>query len=177
MDIYADGGVIRMNSSPYGGTWAWCHVSAGERVKMGSGCTVCAAGERISNNTTEMIAVVAGLEAAPDGWEGFVFTDSWVTICRVNTAMGGGWPKVAKETPPDVVDRLRKQLARPLLFSLVLLGGHPNRKELEAGYRKDGKPVSKHNVWCDEACKLAAVEFWVQRELEERHERSKHDDG
>jgi hypothetical protein len=36
--VYADGGVVNINPSPIGGTWAFCHVDAnGGRIREESG--------------------------------------------------------------------------------------------------------------------------------------------
>jgi len=43
-------------------------------------------------------------------------------------------------------------------MKVVLLGGHPNKKELASWIRKDGLPVSKFNVLCDKLCGERAAE-------------------
>jgi hypothetical protein len=41
----------------------------------------------------------------------------------------------------------------------ILLDGHPTKKQLETGIGKRGGPGSKHNVWCDDACRKAGEAF------------------
>ncbi|HRH46677.1 MAG TPA: hypothetical protein PKY82_33845, partial [Pyrinomonadaceae bacterium] len=64
--LYCDGGVISMNPSPIGGTWAWCGVNAkGERVIEQSGAFPAPESRPVSNNHTEQIAITKALEAMP----------------------------------------------------------------------------------------------------------------
>jgi ribonuclease HI len=174
-EVYADGGVILKNPSPIGGTWAYCHIADGVKYRHDSGLvrpahiqypfhdgvTVVAGMDSISNNLTEFYALLMAIEDLPYGWCGRVFTDSGVTLQRfedpANVKMKG--------IPDDWVRRLhnvRRHLGR---LEFVLLGGHPNRKELESGIRKDGKPVSKWNVWCDETCGQLADTLTAQLNL------------
>ncbi|MCK8265740.1 hypothetical protein LW980_17860, partial [Erwinia amylovora] len=71
-EVYADGGVVMVNPSPHGGTWAWCHVSGERMAASGSGSFPPAeyGMESASNNLTEFLALLHGLEALPDGWAG-----------------------------------------------------------------------------------------------------------
>jgi ribonuclease HI len=161
--LYADGGVIDRNPSPLGGTWAWCLVdSLDVRLRTGSGVITPAEArlEDVTNNVTELLAVVRGLEALPDGWRGTVYTDSAVTIRRVflHAPLRG--------VPTWLIERLRLQLQRLDLSQsrYVLLSGHPTRDELARGVGRDGRPVSIHNVWCDRACQQAAQQWRQQRE-------------
>lgn len=149
-EVYADGGVVMVNPSPHGGTWAWCHVAGERAVAEGSGAFPPSAYgmATVSNNLTEFAALLFCLEALPDGWAGRVFTDSGVTLMRFQA------PDAVKMNgiPDDLVARLRAVRGRLGELAFVLLGGHPTRKELAAGRRKDGKPVSRWNVWCDHQC-------------------------
>lgn len=148
--LYADGGVIAVNPSPLGGTWSWCLVdAAGERVQTASGVLTAAEnGGPVTNNVTELLALVNGLEALPAGWCGTVYSDSWVSLQRVFCAAK------LHGVPPWLVDRLhalqRGGRLAPLLY--VLLDGHPTRAQLAAGVGKRGSPVSEHNVFCDAEC-------------------------
>jgi hypothetical protein len=36
--------------------------------------------------------------------------------------------------------------------------GHPTEEHLAQGFGKRGRAVSKHNAWCDKACKKRALE-------------------
>lgn len=156
-EVYADGGVIHVNPSPKGGTWAFCHVAEGTLLKSSGGFVLPSdiGMQTVSNNVTEFYALLASLEALPYGWCGSVFSDSGVTIQRfedpANVKMKG--------IPDEWVRRLfnvRRHLGH---LQFTLLGGHPNRKELAAGFRKDGKPCSKWNVWCDRYCGQIADTF------------------
>lgn len=154
--LYADGGVIGANPSPIGGTWAWCLVDArGQRVCEYSG-TLLATPELpfVTNNVTELVALVNGLEALPHGWSGTVYSDSWVSLQRVFLAAK------LKNVPGWLVDRLQAlQSSRKLAsMSYVLLDGHPTKAQLTAGVGKRGAPVSVHNVWADTECQRRARE-------------------
>ena len=72
--------------------------------------------------------------------------------------MGWKW----KNIPGWMHRRYQKQRAKFLCWDeikYVLLDGHPTKKQLEAVLGKRGHPVSKHNVWCDEACRQAGEAF------------------
>jgi hypothetical protein len=43
-------------------------------------------------------------------------------------------------------------------FKVELVKGHPTEYNFEQGHRK-GKPVSIHNVWCDEECSRLARKY------------------
>lgn len=153
---FADGGCVLLNPSPHGGTWAWCHVNAaGERVREAGGhVTPAEIGMgTVSNNQTEFLALLLCLEALPDGWGGKVFSDSGVTIGRFRDG------DKTKGVPPVWVRRLASVRHRLGELEYVLLGGHPSKKELAAGVRKDGKPVSEFNVWCDRECQRQAKQI------------------
>lgn len=148
--LYADGGVIGRNPSPIGGTWAWCHVNAaGERIATGSGVVLPRPSlPLITNNLTEMIALVKGLEALPEGWAGTVYSDSQITIGRVFW----GWKQ--NNLPAVLLRQCAAAIARIDFANCraVLLDGHPTQAQLAAGRGKRGNPVSEHNVWCDKEC-------------------------
>lgn len=156
--VYADGGVIQKNPSPIGGTWAFCFVDAqNERIVTRSGSVSPAEFEMatISNNLTEFLALLYALEAVPAGWIGSVYTDSGVTLQR----FADPWNVSMKGIPTALVDRARAVGKHVGGINLNLLGGHPNRAELAAGVRKDGKRVSEHNVWCDQECTRVGEEY------------------
>src|SRR4051812_27988621 len=104
LDFYTDGGVIGANPSPIGGTWAFCIVDAGERITCESGIiTPEQAGlPAITNNLTELLAIVNGREALPWAWSGTIYSDSWVSLQRVFLAA-----KLAN-VPPWLVHRLQR---------------------------------------------------------------------
>ena len=149
--VYTDGGVVSKNPSIYGGSWAWVVVAPDgiTRLDWDSGfveAPFCGL-ETVSNNVTELLAARMGLGTMPDGWSGDWYTDSLVTLLRMTkdgTKMNG--------VPASMQEDVRSLRARLGPFKGHLLGGHPNRNELISGVRKDGKPVSAHNVFCDSKC-------------------------
>lgn len=156
--LYTDGGVIGANPSTIGGSWAYCFVDAfGLRIAQASGVITPEQAhlQAITNNVTELLALVYGLERLPSGWRGTVYSDSWVSLQRVFLAA-----KLAN-VPRWLVERLQAlQKSGELAdISYVLLDGHPTRAELIAGKGKRGHPVSEHNVWCDAECGERARHF------------------
>lgn len=147
--VYTDGGVIGPNPSERGGTWAFCYVDASDLMIQGWGGRVTPAEvglPTITNNLTELLAMLFAYEALPDGWKGDVYTDSLITLRRFSagaTAFEG--------IPDDLVTRVVQQRTRIWQAKLTLLAGHPTRKHLAAGL-KNGYPVSKHNEWCNKRC-------------------------
>lgn len=156
--LFADGGVININPSPIGGTWAYRILADDLVVCEKSGVITPAQAKlpAISNNLTEMCALVAGLRALPADWQGTVYSDSQVTLGRV--FMEWKWNNV-----PDWLHKKFQDAQSRLIhwkdIQYILLDGHPTRAQLEAGTGKRGHPVSPHNVWCDQACGLAAQQF------------------
>lgn len=154
--IFCDGGVIQVNPSPLGGTWAFVHVVDGVRRHEASG-TVTPADvglTHVTNNLTELLAVVLALEYLPRGWTGELFSDSGVTLARFRNRrakMNG--------IPVELQCRLRTNQERLGAIATTLLGGHPTRLELLRGQRSDGTPVSVYNMRCDDLCKQRAAEF------------------
>lgn len=153
--LYTDGGVISANPSAIGGTWDYCLVSAaGARIVNASGVITPKQAHlpAITNNLTELLALVYGLERLPMGWAGTVYSDSWVSLQRVFLAAK------LRNVPRWLVERLQTLQRSGKLADMqyVLLDGHPTRAELAAGEGKRGHPVSEHNVWCDAACQQAA---------------------
>lgn len=161
--VYADGGVLLRNPSPDGGTFAAVWVNKiGGRVGFTTGSVTPADLGRpwVSNNLTEVLALVAGLEPLPAGWAGEVFSDSLNAIRAVRdceTRPNPDW------LPAGIWDRVRGVRRRLGALSFVLLGGHPSKEELAAGKRKDGKPVSVHNVHCDKLCGEVAAAMLTQK--------------
>lgn len=147
--IYGDGGCIRVNPSPIGAPWAVCGVDAdGNRVWERTGVIPAADVDTdgATNNQSEFMAVLVGLEAMPDRWSGRVCTDSFVTLRRFrDEARLAG-------IPLDWRRRMAVALGRLGRIEYVLLDGHPTRAQLAAGVGKRGNPVSEHNVWCDKTC-------------------------
>lgn len=150
--VYADGGVIERNPSPYGGTWAYCHIDKEGNWVRGKGGVIKVPGT--SNNVSEFVAIVEGLDALPDGWSGTLYSDSQVSLGRFFS----GW--ALKGIPRQLIDRGGVVLRRMGHIEPVLLQGHPTRAELERGIgNKHGYPVSRWNCWCDRTCTKLAREY------------------
>lgn len=150
-EVYTDGGCIGANPSPIGGTWACCRVSAeGERTDEQSGILRPAdyGLSVITNNVSELAALVWAVLALPEGWEGTVCSDSEISLIRLFRA------GALNNVPERLVEDLRLARARlpRLRLRYRLLDGHPTREQLAAGVGKRGHPVSPHNVWCDREC-------------------------
>lgn len=155
--LYTDGGVIGQNPSGIGGTWAWCMVDAeGQQQRHASGWMSPAdmQVDVVSNNHTELLALVLGLEALDEGFTGTIYSDSWVSLQRIFLAAK------LNNVPQWLIDRLQaiQKSGRLASVSYQLLDGHPTRAQLETGLGKRGNPVSKWNVWCDEQCSALARE-------------------
>lgn len=155
--LYTDGGVIGQNPSLIGGTWAWCLVDAsGEMRRHAVGWLTPAEldAEAVTNNHTELLALVLGLEALDADFAGTVYSDSWVSLQRVFRAAK------LNNVPQWLVERLQilQKSGRLANLDYTLLDGHPTRAQIEAGIGKRGHPVSIHNVWCDQQCSALARE-------------------
>jgi ribonuclease HI len=149
MVMYCDGGVVRRNPSPIGGTWACVFVGmAGEEVERASGFVGRDhVGMDVTNNYTELLATVEGMERLEDGWDGCIQTDSNVTRFRLTLekpSMHG--------IPQALRDRLAACKARLGKFDVTLLNGHPTKDELFKGVGRRGLPTSRWNVLCDQLC-------------------------
>jgi ribonuclease HI len=162
--IFADGGCVQANPSPFGGTWAWAHVdAAGRRVDADSGLYVAcgAAGctlprhwpePLVTNNQMELAALILGLEALPDGWSGTVYSDSQISL---RLLFGGAR---LNELPASLIQRGSAVLQRLGRCEAIRLDGHPTRRQLATGVGKRGGPVSIQNVFCDAECTRQARE-------------------
>lgn len=169
--LFADGGIIGRNPSSIGGTWAWCLVDAtGQRIATDSGFVLTGegevahrpedaeawTGEVVTNNVTELVALVRGLEALPTTWRGAVCSDSQITLGRLFSAWAwNGIPDAWVERALAAMVRFAEGALTP-----VLLQGHPTRTDLAAGIgAKRRLPVSEHNVFVDRLCNEAAERF------------------
>src|ERR1043166_547843 len=84
--LFADGGVILKNPSTIGGTWAYCLVDCeGQYVQQKSGILLPAQIKmsHVTNNVTELFALVKGILSLPEDWEGMVYSDSHVSLLRI----------------------------------------------------------------------------------------------
>jgi hypothetical protein len=88
------------------------------------------------------------MEALPNGWSGYAYTDSQITIGR----FFWGW-HVDHNIPAAWSARVGRAITRLGKVTPVLLSGHPTLNDLRARVKvKTGRMVSLHNVWCDAQC-------------------------
>jgi ribonuclease HI len=160
--IYADGGVILKNPSAIGGTWAYCLVDEHDERFIRAGGVVPATPSRmITNNHMEQIAIIRALEEMPAGWSGMVCSDSKIALGRVIE----GW--AGRNLPNNVAKRSALAVVRLGKIEPVLLQGHPTKLDLQKGIgARSGRPVSKHNVWCDKECQRQAKKYLKTLELQ-----------
>jgi len=157
ISLYCDGGVIASNPSAIGGTYAYKLIfEDGTERGQAAVLTPDLAGGTVTNNQTEMLALLKGLVELPADFNGTIYSDSQVTLGRV--FHGWQW----KNIPAWICKLYQEQRARFTdwdAIGCVLLDGHPTRKQLQNGIGKRGNPVSEHNVWCDQACKEAGESY------------------
>ena len=152
---YADGGVYWDGNgvgsrSTIGGAWAYCYVNPyNVRVQEASGMLLTTKSwPTVTNNYSELVAVLKAMQGLPDGWAGTLYSDSQVTLGRIS-GVYQGWAGI----PSKLYNLVNAERERLGAFQLVLLDGHPTQAQLQARKGKRGNLVSKHNVWCDEQCK------------------------
>lgn len=160
-EVYTDGGLLSRNPSYLGGTWA-CRFLDRAGVIVGELSGVVIPIElrvrEVTNNIAELVAALIALETVPDGWAGTLYTDSFVTQCRVSQGRELRRRRF-KGVPERLVERVLAARGRLGGYQVVLLGGHPSREELATGQRMDGLPCSVHNVWADRECRRLALEW------------------
>lgn len=157
--VCADGGVCGVNGTATHGTYAFVYIGeSGAVVHCESGMVNPTADvPRVTNNVSELVAILRALRSLPDGWSGTVYSDSENALGRVFR----GWGLAG--VPECYVNYLPKVLPRLGAVEYVLLDGHPTRKQLEEGIGKRGHPVSKHNVTCDRLCNEARAVWEKQK--------------
>jgi ribonuclease HI len=166
--LFADGGVVKINPSPHGGTWAWCGVNAaGEMVVSGSGKErPKGEGGRVTNNHTELLAAVEALRAMPHGWTGELWTDSYVTITRLGRLARGHGDRI-QSCDADLLLYGTLALRRLGPVRLVHVKGHASVADLKSGTyggdrgKRHPRRTSRFNSWCDEECGRLAKEFEI----------------
>jgi ribonuclease HI len=156
--LYCDGGVVGHNPSILGGTWAFRILQ--DQVILEQNCGYITPKElhivNVTNNITEMLALLHGLRRLPDDWSGTIYSDSLITIGRAS--MGWKWKNIPIGMN-RIYQRERGRLHNWEAITWTLLQGHPTKAELLAGVGSRGYPVSQHNVWCDRACQEAARQY------------------
>lgn len=178
--LFCDGGCIRKNPSPIGGSWAFVVVdSEGCLLREHSGvidAKLLGVGGYCTNNVSELYALCYGILDLPAVWwtDAIVdiYSDSECTLGRIflHQSLNG--------VPPWLVTMVRnvREHLKKLRFTYTLVAGHPNRAELELGKtierrNKQGKitqiggvPVSKWNCFCDSLCTAAGEVYLAQME-------------
>ena len=153
--LFCDGGCIKTNPSPYGGTWCWCLVEDKKILTSDNGVLSPKEAKlpKITNNVMELFAAVLALESREKDWNGVLHTDSMITKYRLTNGNSfNGVPQWLRVRTLDL-RRMRK-------WSVELVGGHPTRLELEQGnLKKNGFPTSPFNVFCDKNCNIMAKLF------------------
>jgi len=158
--IWCDGGCVGRNPSKWAGTWAFVHVFDGKVIGKESGIVLPKEVKlpKITNNLTELYAAMKALAyLGTADWTGRIYTDSQVTLHRITTGT-----KFAG-IPDWMVDNILN-MRRHRKWSAKLVGGHPTKRELIAGFNRRGKPVSKWNVACDVECQRLARKFLEELE-------------
>ena len=106
--LYCDGGVIGHNPSSIGGTYAFRLLNKAEVVIREYSSVVLpleiGIGPTVSNNQTEMLALLYALRSVSYQFAGTVYSDSQVTLGRV--FMGWKWTNI----PPW----MHRDLSRPI---------------------------------------------------------------
>lgn len=152
--LYVDGGVVGRNPSPIGGVYAYRIIQAGKVVSEAGYFIDCEKSgvPSYTNNVTEMMALVKGLQQLPVDWNGTVFSDSMITLGRA--FLSWKW----KGVPLWLRNSFETQAKRLINWEILghtLLAGHPTKSQLACGIGRHDLPVSEHNVWCDNACNEA----------------------
>jgi ribonuclease HI len=163
--VYTDGGVYGRNPSRIGGVWAWCYVKEDSFVTAGSGYVQPEDIKLpvVTNNMTELYAMLQAFEDLPPGWKGTVVTDSLNTLRRFRESDSQSF----KGVPHELRQRVRDVRRKFPDVGFLLVAGHASQQDLRVGY-KEGLPVSKWNVWCDKQCWKEKDRFRIEV-LETRH--------
>lgn len=93
VELYVDGGVIGTNPSMIGGTFSYKLIyTNGSEYGQAGVITAAEMGSPITNNQTEMLALIAGLEQLPVDFQGTIYSDSNVTLGRA--FIGWKWTNI-----------------------------------------------------------------------------------
>ena len=73
-ELFTDGGCVKTNPSLIAGTWAWCYVVDDVMVSHDSNIIYPKVfnSNTVTNNQTELIAILSGLSFLPPDWIGVV---------------------------------------------------------------------------------------------------------
>lgn len=157
LKLYADGGVIFKNPSPYGVTCAFVIVNKDSSIQSES--FMFTHSGLSTNNQSELLSIILGLESLSNTNRAAiaeVCSDSNVSLGRVfrNYSMSNipEWTQVR-------LSNTKKSLVNWDKFSYTLLDGHPTKKQLDIGMGKRGHPVSIWNKICDDLCQQESEKF------------------
>ena len=160
--LFCDGGVIGKNPSTEGGTWAWCIVDEQDALLYSSNGTISPAEmgtARVTNNQTELLAMVRGLQVLRSDEPVWILSDSSVTLGRMFHDFQ--WKNIPAWLKHEAAQEINNRGGLVAMarrgYKYTLLDGHPTRAELALGTGRRGHPVSPWNVWCDHACHRAAM--------------------
>lgn len=162
--LVADASTIFTSPSTEGGTFAWCQVDMwDQKLERNSGIVLPyeLGVTKLDNNLLELVACLRGLASLPNGWAGQVWTDNQPAAW--NLSYTHGVRRGFRLLPACVNDSLETQLARLGHFSVVLVGGHPTPSDRRRGYKRNGRPISQHHIWCDRECTMQAWKFRQQQ--------------
>jgi ribonuclease HI len=169
--IYTDGGLLSVNPSDIGGTWAWVAVDAEDR-KIGwkSGVVTTRSMlqhglHRVSNIIMEHVALIKAMEAVPLNWSGTILSDCQPVLTRVisDYEISKGFKRMpaSELNLPEYVSKRQKEAVKRLgKVRFVLVQGHPTKADLACGIgKKRNLPVSKWNVLADDLCNQEKSKF------------------
>lgn len=158
--LYTDGGVVKKNPSPIGGTWAWILVKDDNHIISSHKGFISPKdmqmGDFVTNNQTELLAVVQGL-CYLDNYEVVeICSDSEITLGRL---FRGSPFKNIPEWMKSALEQEKERLINFKLFTYELMDGHPTAIEVLHGIGKKGHVTSRFNVMCDDMCKQVAERY------------------
>lgn len=154
--LWTDGGVIQRNPSPFGGTFAWVRTENGVEVACAAGLLLPADIKMpvVTNNNSELYALIDGIVCLPENWHGTVYTDSQIAL---------NWVKYKKQSnaiPAWLREAMQLVLSdaeqKGVHLEYQHIKGHPTEEEL-ADETANG--VSHYNVRCDALCTAQAAGF------------------
>lgn len=160
LKLYSDGGVVKKNPSPIGGTWAYVLVRDDQDIigfnKGFISPQDMGVDEFVTNNQTELLAMVEGLSHLKHDAIVEICSDSEITLGR----MFRGY--ALKNIPAWLVRVMKHEQERLIhfkKFTYTLMDGHPTAMEVQRGIGKKGHITSKYNVLCDDMCNQVAQRY------------------
>lgn len=160
--LCCDGGVLGMNPSRYGGMIACRLIEADGEAVFSLSRLVFPAEiglPKVTNNVTELMAVLLGMDQLPDHWSGCILTDSQVTYYRIHPRKKSKFSGV----PVPIIQQLDRHKSRLGRYQIELVKGHPQAEDLRRGTDRLGRKVHADQHWCDEECNRLAEAFFQQR--------------